>query len=143
MTSRKIPGRTDKPPLRKFYAELKTLSARRCWRALDQEGHYCFEYTNPAAGQAEPRRFELVQALFFQRFGNDGRGLLDMDMAVILDYPKNLAILTSAAACWDQLPPRGVPRPLAGKTQVSARAVAPRPAAEAGKSPARLAPGIL
>ena len=98
MTSRKIPRPNGQTAAEKILCELKTLSARRCWRALDQEGHYCFEYTNPAAGQAEPRRFELGQALFFQRFGNDGRGLLDMDMAVILDYPKNLAILTSAAA---------------------------------------------
>ena len=98
MTSRKIPRPNGQTATEQILCELKTLASRRGWRAADVDGQYCFEYTNPAAGQAEARRFELVQALFFQRFGNDGRGLLDMHMAMILDYPIYLAILTSAAA---------------------------------------------
>ena len=49
-------------------------------------------------GQRIHRRFGLLQAVFYERTGNHGDGLLDTEMAAVLGVPPEDAVRLTAAA---------------------------------------------
>ena len=84
--------------LSSFVTQLTALAAAPDWQAVETDGYYFLDYTGMDQGRRIHRRFGLLQAVFFERTGNHGDGLLDTDMAAVLGLPPEDAVLLTAAA---------------------------------------------
>ena len=67
--------------------QLTALTASPSWAGVETDGYYCLDYAGVDRGQHIHRRFGVFQAVFFERTGNHGDGLLDTEMAAVLGLP--------------------------------------------------------
>ena len=78
--------------------QLTAFTASPHWQAVETDGSYALDYTGVDRGQRIHCRFGLLQAVFFERTGNHGDGLLDTDMAAVLGVPTEEALQLRAAS---------------------------------------------
>lgn len=84
--------------LSSLLTQLTALAASPHWQPVETSGSYVLDYTGMDRGQRIHRRFGVVQAVFYERTGNHGDGLLDTEMAAVLGLPTEDAVRISAAA---------------------------------------------
>ena len=84
--------------LSSLVTQLTALAASPYWQAVETDGYYFLDYTGLDRGQRIHRRFGLLQAMFYERTGNHGDGLLDTEMAAVLGVPTEDAVRLTAAA---------------------------------------------
>ena len=84
--------------LSSLVTQLKAFAASPYWQPVETDGYYFLDYTGVDRGRRIHRRFALLQAVFFERTGNHGDGLLDTEMAAVLGLPTEDAVLLTAAA---------------------------------------------
>ena len=99
--------------------QLKALTASPYWTGVETDGYYALNYAGVDRGQRIHRRFGLLQAVFFERTGNHGDGLLDTEMAAVLGVPTEDAIQLRTASHGDQLQTRGGPEHLRGQIKAA------------------------
>ena len=84
--------------LNSILTQLTALAASPYWQPIETSGYYFLDYTGVDQGQRIHRRFGVVQAVFYERTGNHGNGLLDTEMAAVLGLPTEDAVRLTAAA---------------------------------------------
>ena len=78
--------------------QLTAFTASPSWAGVETDGYYALDYTGVDRGQRIHRRFGVLQAVFFERTGNHGDGLLDTEMAAVLGLPIEDAMQLRAAS---------------------------------------------
>ena len=108
-----------KTTLSSILTQLTAFAASPNWQAVETDGYYCLDYTGVDRGQRIHRRFGLLQAVFFERAGNHGDGLLDTELAAVLGLPTADAIQLRAASLAINWKREEAPEHLRGKLKTA------------------------
>ena len=105
--------------LSSILTQLKACAASPNWQPVETSGYYFLDYTGMDRGQRIHRRFGLLQAVFFERTGNHGDGLLDTEMAAVLGVATEDAVRMTAAAMGINCKREEAPEHLRGKLRTA------------------------
>lgn len=99
--------------------QLNALTASPYWKGVETDGYYALDYAGVDRGERIHRRFGLLQAVFFERTGNHGDGLLDTEMAAVLGLPTEDAMQLRAASLAINCKREEAPEHLRGKLKAA------------------------